>query len=182
MYYSRFSRENPVQSGPCGPCETRPGEFHPRKCPQIRAFAVIEWSAGRGRIPLRPDSAASYSRKKFTGKLSKNPVNLPKFIEFYGNSAPVRRAESRRHVDAAQTCAFTPNAGNCRVERDRGGAVERVPSSGQRTLPPRSRSTPNPPPQRSFSFTSSSGGIAFTFLIWGCRKRSGKRFGLRARF
>ena len=44
---------------------------YPRNSPRFRAFAVIERTADHGRIPLRPDSAASFPKQ----------INCPKFIE-----------------------------------------------------------------------------------------------------
>ena len=69
----------------------------PRGCahvapPQLRAFAVTGKSGGRGRILPRPDFAASYSPEIICRYLSKNPVNLRKFIEIYGNSISASEA------------------------------------------------------------------------------------------
>ena len=84
----------PVKSGPSAhaysyntraPMQSAPGRISPCKSPQIRAIAVTAGLKGYGRIPLRPDSAASFPRKKIAVYLPKNTVNLSKFIQLHGN-------------------------------------------------------------------------------------------------
>ena len=62
------------------PPGARPGVFHLSNSPQIRAFAVTDWTADYGRIPLRRDTAASFLKNLIFSNLQKNPVNLSNFI------------------------------------------------------------------------------------------------------
>ena len=63
--------------------------------PQLPAFAVMAGSADRGRIPLRPRHGCAKTQDLIFIYLSKNPVNLSIFVEFFGNSD---RAESAASV------------------------------------------------------------------------------------
>ena len=84
-----------------------------RKTSHLRAFAVIDGLKDHGRIPLRPDSAASYPVKKFVGNLSKNPVNLSIFIEFFGNSLSSSEATGSAIIPESPESARAGNAGKC---------------------------------------------------------------------
>ena len=77
--------------------------------PHLRAFAVIAGVADHGRILLRCADAASYPKKKFFIYLSKNPVNLSNFIEFFGNSD-----SSRFNGSPGKTLAHRSGFAPCR--------------------------------------------------------------------
>ena len=95
--------------------------------PQLPAFAVMTGPADRGRIPLRPDSAASFPKNLIFIYLSKNPVNLSYFIEIYGNSVPPGNAVARAHSTA---CGRVGDARNC-------GQMRRSKPMGRRRRPRR---------------------------------------------
>ena len=122
--------------------------------PHLRAFAVIAGVARRGSIPPRPDSAASYPPQTISGYLSKNPVNLSIFTEFFGNSISGGRSDRLRHHTAVPEAARAANAGKCGAGP--GGRRSRPPRSGRRkaSQPPRLL------PDASFPVTANAGKCA----------------------
>ena len=89
MYRISAGSEPPRPAGLAKPGESRP--------PQLPAFPVIEGRADYGRISLRCGPAASFPSNLIFGNLSKNPVNLSIFIEFFRNSFFSERSDRLRH-------------------------------------------------------------------------------------
>ena len=98
------------------------------KTSHLRAFAVMAGVAVRGRIPLRPDSAASFPKQKIYRFLSKNPVNLSNFIEIYGNSIFSNETARLRHHTRLRPGQRDGNCGQMRVVSN---GMRRI-SSGRR--------------------------------------------------
>ena len=89
------------------------------------------------------------------GYLSKNPVNLSIFTEFFGNSISGGRSDRLRHHTAVPEAARAANAGKCGAGP--GGRRSRPPRSGRRkaSQPPRLL------PDASFPVTATAGKCAF---------------------
>ena len=99
------------------------GEISP---PQLPAFAVMAGVSVHGRIPLRPDSAASFPNNLIAGYLSINPVNLSNFIEFFGNSLSPDEASGSAIVHALPPVPAAADAGKC-VRWPRGNRSRTTP-------------------------------------------------------
>ncbi len=95
----------------------------------------------RGRIPLRPDSAASFPEKKIVSYLSKNPVNLSVFIEFFGNSLSSSEATGFAMIPVFSSSPVPANAGKC-GGRPRPGRALAPLAGGVEKPPERVMATP----------------------------------------
>ena len=112
-----------------------------RKSPHLRAFAVTAGRKGYGSIPLRPDSAASFPEKKIVSYLSKNPVNLSVFIEFFRNSLSSSEAIGSAMIPVFSSSPVPANAGKC-GGRPRPGRALAPLAGGVEKPPERVMATP----------------------------------------
>ena len=86
------------------------------------AFAVRARDAAHGRILLRSGSPASFPSNLIYGNLSKNPVNLSIFIEFFRNSSSPNAPERFLIIREFSLNPSMANAGNCGVKPDPEGS------------------------------------------------------------